>query len=157
MTSIGHLTNTGRSTSKLIQVAAVDNKLDYTNVPLNQRLWLCQGGSEIQNTHLTWTDYHSFNHRSTCVIHLQIAKEVNLSKPFRALASNRLVDNITKTSAHAQKSVTHTWRKKGGTWVSQQLRCVIRSSQGTIFTIIFLPLFERLLGSRNLTEKIILP
>ena len=41
--------------------------------------FLCQRGSEIQNTHLTWTDYHSFNHKSTRVIHLQIAKEVNLS------------------------------------------------------------------------------
>ena len=36
------------------------------------------------------------------------SKEVNLSKPFRALALDRLVDNITKTGAHAQKSVTHT-------------------------------------------------
>ena len=40
---------------------------------------ICQRESEIQNTHLTWTDYHSFNHKSTRVIHLQIAKEVNLS------------------------------------------------------------------------------
>ena len=41
-------------------------------------LLLCQCGSEIQNTHLTWTDYHSFNRKSIHVIHLEIAK-VNLS------------------------------------------------------------------------------
>ena len=98
---------------------------------------------------------HPFDlNKSTRVIHLQIAKEVNLSKPFRALTSDRLVDNITKTSAHAQKTVTHTWRKKGGTWVSQQLRCVIRSSQGTIFTIIFYLFLKGSWESRNLTEKL---
>ena len=40
---------------------------------------LCQRGSEMQNTGLTRTDYNSFNHKSIRVIHLQIAKEVNLS------------------------------------------------------------------------------
>ena len=100
---------------------------------------------------------HPFDlNKSTSVIYLQIAKEVNLSMPFRALASDRLVDNITKTSAHAQKSVTHTRRKKGGTRVSQQLSCVIRSSRGTLLTIIFYPFLKGFWESRNLREKIII-